>query len=400
MTTLPRIDNRTARRLFLERQQLSRPPHRKLDQNGLLDLIDALGFVQIDSISTVERAHHMILFARNQTYRRPHLYRLLERERMLFENWTHDAAIIPTRFYPYWRHRFQRCAPVLLDRLHRYRRRGFEQAFDIVREHVTANGPTMARHFAELETQKSKSKGQGWWDWHPSKTALEFLWRTGELAVARRQGFQKVYDLAERVIPEPHHDHRVDEAEFVDWACQNAMDRLGFATSGELKSFWDLITVDEAKAWCRDHLDRDIVEVEIEPADGSRPTKTFMRPETLDTLAEIAPPPERLRVISPFDPLIRDRKRLLRLFDFFYRIEVFVPEKKRQYGYYVFPLLERDRFVGRIDMRHDKDSGDLRVDGLWFEPGVRESKGRRRALAAELERIRRFVGAERVRMLV
>ena len=102
----------------------------------------------------------------------------------------------------------------------------------------------------------------------------------------------------------------------------------------------------------------------------------------------------RLRVLSPFDPLIRDRKRCLRLFGFDYRIEIFVPAAKRQYGYYVFPLLEGDRFIGRIDMKHVK--GTLRVANIWLEAGVKRGKGRIAALEAELDRHRRFVGAERV----
>ena len=102
-----------------------------------------------------------------------------------------------------------------------------------------------------------------------------------------------------------------------------------------------------------------------------------------------------MRVLSPFDPVIRDRKRALRLFNFDYRIEIFVPEAKRKYGYYVFPLLEGDRLIGRIDMKHDRSSGALNVKNLWIEPKVKMSAGRRDRLAAELERIRRFTGAER-----
>ena len=387
------IANTTARRLFLERQGLARAPHRKLSQEGLLDLIDQLGFVQVDSINTVERAHHQILFSRNQTYRQKQLARLHERDAAVFENWTHDASIIPTAFYPYWRPKFAREAARLRARWRKWRRDGFEEVLDQVLRQVTDDGPVMAR---DLGNGEKKNAG-GWWDWHPSKTALEFHWRTGALAVARREGFQKVYDLTERVIPEAHRTHEPDDAEFVDWACRSALDRLGFATSGELAAFWALVTPDEAKRWCREKLEAgEIIEVLAAPADGGKPRAAYAWSDLPDRLDDVPEPPARIRTLSPFDPLLRDRNRAQRLFGFDYRIEVFVPEAKRRYGYYVFPLLEGDRLIGRIDMKHERQAGVLRVKGLWLEPKVRRSRGRMDGIAAELERMRRFTAADRV----
>ena len=184
-----RIDNRAARRLLLHLYGLSAPPRRKLDADGLLALIRAIGFVQLDSISTVARAHHMILLARNQTYRPDLLTALLEQRRDLFEAWTHDASVVPAGFWPYWQPRFERDRRLILERWRKWRSEPFEHEVEGVLEHVRDNGPVMAR---ELKPD-GKRGAPGWWDWHPSKTALEFLWRTGKLAVARRQGFQKVY---------------------------------------------------------------------------------------------------------------------------------------------------------------------------------------------------------------
>ncbi len=387
------IPNATARRLFLARQALSRPPRQRLGPGGLLELIEALGFVQVDSISTVVRAHHMILFARNQTYRPAQLDRLLERDHTLFEHWTHDAAVIPTAYYRYWHHRFERERRELMERWRKWRREGFEHALDGVLETVRDRGPTMAR---DLGKGVKKPAG-GWWDWHPEKTALEYHWRTGALAIARRVGFQKVYDLAERVIPAHHHDDRAGRNEFLDWACRSALARLGAATSGEVAAFWDLLTPRQAADWCRRRLAGGaLIEVLVEPAGEGRPRKAFAFPELPRQLRDLPAPPERIRTLSPFDPLIRDRKRCLFLFGYDYRIEVFVPAAKRQYGYYVFPLLEGDRLMGRIDMKHDPGKGALIVAGLWLESRVKFGKGRRAALDAELDRQRRFVGAERV----
>ena len=155
------------------------------------------------------------------------------------------------------------------------------------------------------------------------------------------------------------------------------------------------MTPAEAAAWCQSGLKGcRLTEVLIENCDERRPTRSFAVLNLPDTYADAIQPVDRLRVLSPFDPMIRDRKRCLRLFGFDYRIEIFVPAAKRQYGYYVFPLLEGDRFIGRIDMKHVK--GTLCVANIWLEAGVKRGKGRIAALEAELDRHRRFVGAERV----
>ena len=398
---IPLIDNRTARRLFLERQGLSFAPARKLTRAGLLDLIGHMGFVQVDSISTVERAHQMILFSRNQTYRQKDLRHLLEKDRSLFENWTHDAAIIPTEFYPYWQHGFARHRERLRERWRKWRREGFEAQFDQVLERIASDGPVMSRDMAADHRDPDgpanrPANGQGWWNWHPSKTALEYLWRTGDLAVTRREAFQKVYDLTERVIPDHHREPEIDREVFIDWACRSALDRLGFATSGEIAAFWDLVSAAEARAWCEAERGRSLIEVDIETAGGGKPRRAFAWPETPARLDDLPEPPRRLRVLSPFDPLIRDRNRTERLFGFEYTIEVFVPAAKRRYGYYVFPILEGDRLVGRVDMICRRKSGDLAVTGLWLEPKVHPSKGRLAAIEAELDRLRRFTGMDRV----
>lgn len=391
MTNL--IANRDARRIFLERQGLSAPPNKALGKDGLLRMIHDLGFVQVDSISTVERAHHQILFSRNQTYRREHLSQLLEKDGELFEHWTHDASIIPSVFFAYWKHRFRRQEQIILERWRKWREPGFEDAFDETLQGVIENGACMARDF-KFEGRTSG----GWWNWHPSKTALEYLWQTGKLAIARRENFQKVYDLAERVLPPHHHQAEVSHDAFIDWCCTAALDRLGFATHGELAAFWALISPQEAKDWVTANRKK-LAEILIEPADGGKPRASYAWKGFPENLGDIPEPPDRVRVLSPFDPLLRDRNRAERLFGFNYRIEIFVPEPKRQYGYYVFPLLEKDRMIGRIDMKADRKAGTLEVKRLWLEPGVKASAGRMARLEAELARVAKFAGVGEVRWL-
>ena len=380
----PRLSNRAARRLFLDRHGLCRPP----PGEDLAGLIERLGFVQIDSIATVERAHHMILASRRRSYRPRQLDHLLERRRALFEHWTHDASVIPISFYPYWRLRFRRDAGMLRARWRNWRRAGFEERFDDVLERIREGGPVMAREFGG-NRQRSEA---GWWDWHPSKTALEFLWRTGELAITRREGFQKVFDLAERVIPDANRGMAPSEEETLEWACAGALDRLGFASSGEIAAFWDTASPAEARAWCAEQGADGLVEVEVEGAQPGRSRRLHARPDICEQAGLASEPPGGVRVLSPFDPLLRDRKRAEWLFGFRYRIEIFVPQEKREFGYYVFPLLEGDRLVGRTDMR--RRNGQLVVRALWPERGVRLGKGRMERIERELDRIARFSGCD------
>ena len=384
---LPCLTNRAARRLFLERHGLGRPPQGE----DLTGLIERLGFVQIDSIATVERAHHMILATRRRSYRPPQLDDLLERRRTLFEHWTHDASVIPMSFYPYWRLRFRRDAVKLRARWRKWRGEGFEERFDEVLERIRDGGPVMAREFGAGRRRDAAA----WWDWHPSKTALEFLWRTGALAIDRRKGFQKVFDLADRVIPASVHAAIPDERETLDWACASALDRLGFASPREIAAFWDTATLDEARSWCAARDARDAGELVEAAVEGARPgevRRLFARPDVCGQAERAPEPPGGVRVLSPFDPLLRDRKRAEWLFGFRYRIEIYVAEKKREYGYYVFPLLEGNRLIGRIDMR--RREGRLCVRALWPERGVRLGKGRMERIGRELDRIARFCGCD------
>ncbi|WP_171097547.1 winged helix-turn-helix domain-containing protein [Ruegeria sp. HKCCD7255] len=391
---LPRLDNRAARALFMHHHALAEQPSGGAKGADLLELIHRLGFVQLDSINTVARAHDMILFSRRPSYRPKNLKRLYESDKALFEHWTHDAAVIPMTFYPHWHLRFQRDAQKLRARWKNWRRDGYEERFQTVLRHIQDHGPVCS---SDVGKDEEKTSG-GWWDWHPSKTALEYLWRSGALTVVGRVGFQKHFDLTERVI-EHHLCPGVlpcDADRTVDWLCNAALDRLGFATSGEIAAFWDTVAPAEAKLWCAQALTKgEIQEIEVECADG-RLRKCFTRPEAVATAQAVPPAPGRIRVLSPFDPMLRDRHRAERLFGFYYRIEVFVPEAKRTYGYYVFPLLEGDRLIGRIDMKAQRDASELSIKAVWPERKIRWSDARTKRLESELDRVRRFAGLDKV----
>lgn len=378
------IGNARARHIFLSRHGLAGAPSGVGKGHDLAGVIGDLGFVQLDSVNTFARAHDMILWSRRQQYRPEALGHALARDRHVFEHWTHDAAAIDMALFPYWRHKFARDGAKLEGRWKEWRRDDFTQKIDEVLRQVSDHGAC-----GSGDVGKDESRGSGgWWDWHPSKTALEYLWRSGQLSVVRRDNFRKVYDLTERVIPPEQLNARVDEADTVEWACGAALDKLGFATSAEISAFWDLTTKAEAKAWgIAAVADGRAIEVDIAGADGTV-KRVLARPDLPDAVVE--KPQNRVRILSPFDPALRDRKRAEWLFGYHYRIEIFVPAPKRQYGYYVFPVMEGDQLIGRIDMKRNGDVLD--VTAFWPEAGVAMGAGRLARLDAELARAMRFGG--------
>ncbi len=359
----------------------------------MYELVERMGFVQIDSINVVARAHHLILGSRLDGYRPALLDRLLERDRSLFEHWTHDAAAVPTAWFPYWRHRFAHAREVVFGNAWWMARLGEDPdgTAAAVLERVRREGPVMTRHFDRPAGEKS-----AWWGWTREKAALEFLWHTGELLIARREQFHKVYDLAERVLPAAHAAPAPSAEAYLDWSFRGALARLGTATPQELAAFWRGIKPAAASAWCEHAAARgEIVAVEVESDDGARPRRAYAFPDWRERAAAAPEAPRRLRLLSPFDPILHDRRRTQRLFGFDYTLECFVPAAKRRYGYYVLPILEGERLVGRLDPKLHRDRGLLAVRKIWWEPGVAKTRGRRAGLEAAVARLARLTGAER-----
>ena len=379
--------------MFLGAQGLIDDPARRATTTSLQALIQRLGFVQVDTINVLARAHDLTLFSRLDGYRPEQLKKLLEEKRTHFEGFTHDASAIPTAFFHHWKPRFERDR----ERIHahawwQYHFRGTDGAQVVrdVKARIEAEGPLKSADFEHPE------KRGPWWGWKPQKAALDFLWRAGEVMVPRREGFQKVYDLTERVLPDHHALPCPAPGEHLDWACSTAAERLWVFTPKELADFWASVEAPEAKAWCLAAMKAGrLVAVGVEGADGEvRPA--FALADWERRLARLPEPPDRTRLLCPFDPILRDRGRALRRFGFDYRFEAFVPEPKRQYGYFVLPILEGDRLVGRLDLKLHRDRRLLAVKGLWWEAGVKATKARLRGLDAALASMAAFVGAEEV----
>lgn len=372
------IPNESARALILAQSALA-GVRQEGGASAVLPLIKKLGYVQLDSIRIIERAHHHILYSRHTAYRPRHLERLQAKTPALFEHWTHDSSLIPLEFYPHWRHRFAATRANLAKWRERF---GDERVVKTVRDHVAAHGATRARDFAHLGGRTGP-----WWGWAPAKAALEYLWRTGELAVLEREGFEKIYDLSERTIPKALRDAKPTRAQTLDWSFTDALDRLGAGTARMISDFWKHGSIPEATSWItREKKAGRLIDVVLEGAKDKRSFAGVARPGIEGLIAKLPAATGRLRVLSPFDPVLRDRARAERIFGFDYAIEIYVPQPKRKYGYYVFPLLEGNRFVGRIDMKADRVKDALAVKAIWMEERLSLTSARRARLMRELER--------------
>ena len=377
MTAL-KISNRAARRLWLAQNLLTAGPR------DPAEIIRRLGFLQIDTIRNVARAQDHILWSRLGSYREERVWRLLK-DRVLFEHFTHDASLIPSEVLPLWTRRFRHLG-ARVARSAWYHSGLAQDEIRAIHDRIAAEGPLSTHAF---DTRHDGPKEM--WARPPHKKALDQMWYAGTLATAHREGFVKFYDLGERVFAGGL-DHGMSETAQIDGLHARALDALGVATPTELMRFWAATTPAEVKAWV---ARAETVPVEIEAADG-RTYRALASPDIEARLAAAPAPGARVRLINPFDPMARARDRLERLFGFTYRNEMFVPAAQRIYGYYVYPLLEGDRFFARIELKADRAAGALRVTGYWPEPGRRASAGRARRLDAELDRFRRFAGLDTV----
>lgn len=372
-----RIRNRDARRLWLAANGLSGSPTGPLD---LLAIVRALGFVQIDTIRNVTRAHNHILWSRNRKIREGQVWKALK-TRGLFEHFTHDASLIPMELLPYWQRQFRRRGELAAK--HDWYQSGLARgAIDDIRARIAREGP-LSTHAFDTKVEGEREM----WTRPPHKKALDQMWYAGALATSHRANFVKFYDLGERVFPADLIASAPDERAQLDWLCHAAMERLWIATQGEVQRFWAAASAPEMRPWVE--AASDLIAVEVEGADGSF-TKALALPDIENRLGDAELPGGGIRILNPFDPAIRDRARLERLFGFDYRNEMFVPAAARRWGYYVYPLLESDRLVGRIELKADRDKGVMQVTGFWPEAGMRWGAPRGVRLMAELQRFARL----------
>ena len=366
------------RRLAVSAQAYA-PRFRRAPAGDVETTIRRLGAVQLDSISTVDRAHRLTLTSRIGAYDEKDLQALLASGRV-FEYWAHEACLLPIELWPH-------CRRTMEGKAHwRFHERALEQHGDLVEpvlQRIRAEGPLGSRDFEGAGGKTDM------WDWKPAKLVLEALFDRGVLVVAGRQAFQRRYDLAAHVIPPAILDAPTpDEDETLRTCALLAVRARGALTEPAIREHWRL---KGGRARLHHHVltlvDEGLLR-EVPPDDGGPPFY-------VDAEAELDGAPAPPVLLCPFDNLLWDRPLLERLFGFRHVIEVYKREHERAYGYYVLPLLAGDRIVGRADLKADRVEGVLHVRRFHPEPGVRGNVDAKLERAAA--RLARVLGLDEVR---
>ena len=342
--------------------------------------IRALSCVQLDSISTVERSHRIALAGRVGDYPHDAVSRLLAGGR-IFEYWAHEACLLPIESWPLFRRAMENGGRTWYGEVARQH----PHLADEIRAEIRARGPLASRHF-------EGAAGGGMWNWKPAKATLELLWNHGELAISGRQGFQRVYDLAERVIPRAQLEAPLpSETEVLRTLAEQAVRSRGVLTEAGVKEHWRL---KGGVARIRPAVDELVEEGRLRRlrVDDGGADVLVASDADLDL-----PAPRAAVLLSPFDNLLWDRPFARRVLDFDHLIEVYKPQPQRRYGYYVLPFLRGERIVGRADLKSERKDGRLVVKAFHREPGVRASGALDDALDRALQRLARLIGLDEVR---
>jgi len=377
-----------ARALHLAAQGLLQPRRRKARRDDVLAAIRQMGVLQIDTIHVVARSPYLVLWSRLGDYPQPWLEQALAQGE-LFEYWAHEACFVPVEDYGLYRHRmldpeamgWKYSATWMKER---------RAEVEAVLEHIRANGPTRSSDF-----ERTDGKAGGWWSWKPEKRSLEVLFTTGQLMISARHNFQRIYDLAERVLP-AWHDSQLPPMEDVRrQLVLKAVKAMGCARGAWISDYFrtrpprldpEMLVGQGAllRAWVDDWDDPIYVHpdhaglLESAAAGGLAPTLTT--------------------ILSPFDPVVWDRRRALELFDFDYRLECYTPADKRKYGYFTLPILRRGALVGRLDAKAHRRDGVFEVKSLVLEPGARISDRFTRDIAGALQRLANWHACPQVQL--
>ncbi len=389
MHRLPPVDRipaPLARRIALAAQGLADPrPAGGAGTRQLRAVVERLAVVQIDSVNVLSRSHYLPAFSRLGPYRHGDLDRLHHPRHDVFEYWAHEASYLPVRLQPCLRWRMAAAEQHAWGSMLRVQRERPDYVAGLL-DRVRDGGPLRA---GELGEQRPSTPGQ-MWNWHPGKAALEYLFYVGALtARSRTAGFERVYDLTERVLPAavvaaptPPRPDAVREL------VRTASRALGVATETDLRDYFRLPVADARTAVAELAESGELLPVEVEGWD---------RPAWLDPAARRPRWARARALLSPFDSLVWERPRVERLFGFRYRLEIYTPAAQRVHGYYVLPFLLGDRLVARVDLKADRQAGVLRVQAAHGEapqpdPEVAEE------LAAELELLAGWLGLSGVQV--
>ncbi len=367
---LRKLSNSQARRIALAAQGFADPPpNGDVNASHLRRVLRRVGLLQIDSVNVLVRSHYLPAFSRLGPYPRSLLDEYAYRRRELFEYWGHEASLIPMDHYPLFRHRMADGGPrwQLMERM----RREEPEYMQSVLEEVRLKGPVTV---SDLENPGSRSGS--WWGWGIGKAALECLFATGSITTCARPGFTRAYDVPDRVIPREH----LDAAAPAETDAQRELLLLaarahGVGTARDLADYYRL-PIPKSRTLLAELAASGALETVA--VEGWK-VQAYLHPEV-----RLPRRVEARALLSPFDSLIWERDRTERLFGFRYRIEIYVPQPDRVYGYYVLPFLLGSDLVGRVDLKSDRKAGRLLVRGAYSEPDAGKDRVASE-LAIELE---------------
>ncbi|MFM4943140.1 winged helix-turn-helix domain-containing protein [Aeromonas bivalvium] len=378
--SIPHLSLQDARHLQLAAQGLLTPRRAKASPSDLLACIRRMALLQIDTISVVARSPYLVLFSRLGHYDPRWLEQLLA-DGDLFEYWAHEACFVPREDYRLLRHRMLDPAAMGWKFSAQWLKTHGGEIAQIV-ERIRRDGPVRASDF-----ERKGGKGNGWWDWKPEKRHLEVLFTAGQLMVRERRNFQRVYDLAERVMPEWNDERDLPSPDLA----RRDMVRASCRALGLVKTGWvaDYYRLKRGKYDALLHQLADEGELLPIRVEGWQ-HGAFVHVSLFDELGRAQAgtlKASHTAVLSPFDPLVWDRKRVSELFGFDYRIECYTPAPKRQYGYFVLPLLHRGKLVGRMDAKAHRKEGVFEVKSLYLEDGVRVTRTLAQDLGKALQKL-------------
>ncbi len=407
-----------ARRLAITRQHLAGAQPKPTPEN-ILGVVRDLGCLQIDPINVVARSHQLVLFSRVGPYDMAHLDTLLWCERRLFEYWAHCASIVLTEDFPIHHalmrdylkanHQHFKADPSKPARFitstsawtNRARKwiRDNDKLRRTILSRLKREGALPSRAFAEDGIGTKHWVSTGWTAGRNVSRMLDFLWLSGAIMVAGRDGLQKIWDLSERVLPEWTPRDKWHEREIVRRAAQKSLRALGVATPLQIRFHYTRGRYPDLPNVLRDlESERKIQRVEIGEKGRALPGDWFIHTDDLPTLDDLANGSwePRTTLLSPFDNLICDRARTRLLFGFDYTIEIYTPKDKRKYGYYVLPILHGDRLIGRIDPAMDRERGRLTINAVFAESAAPMNRETGQAIADAIEKLAEFLGAKEI----
>ncbi|MEO8396136.1 MAG: crosslink repair DNA glycosylase YcaQ family protein [Chloroflexota bacterium] len=390
------ISKAAVRRLAITRQHLAgKPP--KPTPEAILNVVRDLGCLQLDPISAVARSHLLVLWSRLGAYDPADVDRLIYEERHLFEYWAHVASIVLTEDYPihHWRMRqYGRSEDEdnWSERVRDWLAKN-QDLYDLILAELNDKGALMSRQL-EIDGKVSNAwVSSGWTNGRNVSQMLDFLWGQGKIMVSGRSGGQKQWDLSERCLPDWTPRDQWDEPTVVAYAAQKSIRALGVATLQQIKAHYTRSRYPNLPKVLADLEDQGrIQQIRVEDLPGVWHIHTDDLP-LLDRIeaGEFQP---RTTLLSPFDNLICDRARTEALWDFYFRIEIYVPADKRQYGYYVLPILHGDQLIGRVDPQFNRKTSTLHINNVYAEPKApaKAAPGIRKAI----ESLAGFLGAKNI----